>query len=400
MKPKKFQQFRLFIFLCLFCTGYPLIADMFSDSALGYSIDLPEGFTLVNSRASSRYVYQHSLVPVGLQIAVYPYRQFKGIEQAAEHIVSQLNAEKRAVSFFLQGNPALTAHIDFMQQRQKQAGWLLVLPLSEQRGWLVVLTTSIAEKAQEYEPVMISALDAVFISRQSFFEPGPMMQAVYPKTGAVKSEMEFNGKKLPVYFDGSDSEANQAVVDREFAVLTLYLNSPLQEKAWKRYYRMIYRDSLSRCRHIPLMVEKELIDVSQEGKRPSAEKIAASVLEWLQGFTYMRNQNSADFLNLPTVCREKSGDCDSRALLLALILQHFGIDTVLMIAPQHKHAVAAVDCAGEGARFTHKGKQYLIAETTAQVPMGRIAQDLANPRDWFAVDWYRSRETDEYRYRN
>ncbi|MEL3907012.1 MAG: hypothetical protein P1P65_08335 [Treponema sp.] len=389
MKPEKIQHFVFFILLCLFSISHPLTADVFSDSGLGYSIDLPEGFKLVNARAGSRYVHQHTLLPVGLQIAVYPYRQFKGIEQAAEHITSQLNAGKRAVSFLFQGNPALTAHISFTQQRQKQTGWLLVLPLAEQRGWLVVVTTAPAEKAHECEPVMISALDAVFLGRQSFFEPGPMMQAVYPKTGAVKSELNFNGKKLPVYFDGSDSEANQAIIDREFAVLTLYLNSPLQEKAWKRYYRMIYRDSWSRCRHIPLMLEKELIDVSQGGKRPPAETTAAAVLEWLQGFAYKRNENGADFLNLPAICRDQSGDCDSRALLMALILQHLGIDSILMIAPQHKHAVAAVDCAGEGARFTHNGTQYLIAETTAQVPMGRIAQEFADPRDWFAVDWYR-----------
>ena len=129
---------------------------------------------------------------------------------------------------------------------------------------------------------------------------------------------------------------------------------------------------------------------------PSAEAVAASLLAWMQNFTYKRDENGADFLNIPAVCTDQSGDCDSRALLMAVILQHFNIDSILMIAPGQSHAVAAVDCTGEGARFTHNGKRYLIAETTAKVALGKIAQDLADPNLWFAVDWYTPPERDEY----
>ena len=395
MKPKKIQQFVSFIFLA-FLLGYPLKAELITNPAFGYTLDLPEGFRPVPSRTDSRYVYQHTIIPVGLQIALYPYKQFNTVEAAAAHIVSQLNAQKKTIRFLMQGNPALTAHLQFVQQNQKQAGWLLIMPLAEQKGWLVALTTTQEEKAREYEPLMISSLDAVFTGRQSFFEPGPMIQAVYPKEGTVKKSIRFNKKTISVYFDRSDSEANQAVIDREFALLTRYLNSPLQEKAWKRYYRMIYRDSLSRCRHLALMLEKELIEVSGAGKLPAAEKIAAAVIDWMQDFTYTRDPSGADFLNIPAVCTDQSGDCDSRALLAAVILQHFNIGSVLMIAPDQKHAVAAIDCAGEGARFTHNGKRYLIAETTAKVPLGQIAADLADPDLWFAVDWYAPPDKDEY----
>ena len=395
MKRKKIQHFLYFIFLT-FCLASPLEAELFTDSQLGYTIDLPEGFRAVTARAGSRYIYQHTLIPVGLQIALYPYRQFASVEAAAEHITAQLRAQKRAIRFLVQGNPALTANLQFTQQNQKQAGWLLVLPLAEQKGWLILLTTTQAERAQEYEPLMISCLDAVFTGRQSFFEPGPMIQAVYPKEGTVKKEVLFNGKKLSVYFDRSDSEANQAVIEREFALLTLYLDSPMQKKAWQRYYRMIYRDSLSRCRHLSLMLEKELIEVDSKGKRPAAEKITAALLTWMQDFTYTRDESGADFLNIPAVCTDRSGDCDSRAVLMAVLLQHFNIDSLVMIAPEQKHAVAAVDCPGDGARFTHNGKRYLIAETTAKVPLGKIAQELADPSIWFAVDWYTPPEQDEY----
>ena len=394
MKQKKIHYGITILFLT-FLFVYPLKAELVGDAQLGYTIDLPEGFRLVTSRAGSRYIYQHTLVPAGVRIALYPYQQFKTVDAAAEHIVSQLYAQKKALRVTLQGNPAIAAHLVFTQQNQRQAGWLLVQPLPEQKGWLIVLSTAPEEKAQAAEPLMISCLDAVFTGRQSFFEPGPMIQAVYPREGAVKKEVPFQGKKLSVYFDRSDSEANQAVIDREFALLTRYLNSPLQEKAWQRYYRMIYRDSLARCRHLALMVEKELIEVNGGGKLPSADKVAAALLEWMQGFTYTRDENGADFLNIPAVCTDRSGDCDSRALLMAVLLNHFNIGSILMIAPEQKHAVAAVDCEGAGARFTYKGKRYLIAETTAPVALGQIAQDLADPSLWFGVEWYTPPALDE-----
>lgn len=395
MKRKRFHHF-LYAILLSFWVAHPLPAELLTDPALGYTIDLPEGFRLVTSRTGSRFIYQHTLIPVGLQVAIYPYRQFGTVENAMEHITAQLQAQKKSIRFLLQGNPALAANLQFTQHNQKQAGWLLVVPLAEQRGWLAVLTTTQEDKASEYEPMMISSLDAVFIGRQSFFEPGPMIQAVYPKEGTVKKDIDFNGKTLSVYVDRSDSEANQAVIDREFALLTRYLNSPLQEKAWKRYYRMIYRDSIMRCRHLALILEKELIEVTGGGTLPPAEAVAAALLEWIQQFSYARDENGADFLNIPAVCTDRSGDCDSRALLLAVLLQHFNIDSILMVAPTQKHAVAAVDCTGDGARFKHGRKRYLIAETTAKVPLGQIAQDMADPSLWFAVDWYAPPSRDEY----
>ena len=185
MNRKKIQHL-LCLILLSFCIGHPLRAELVNNPSLGYTLDLPEGFRQVNSRDNSRYLYQNTIIPVGLQIALYPYQQFSTVAAAADHIFSQLKAQKRAIQFLLQGNPALVANLQFTQQNQKQAGWLLVQPLAAQKGWLVVLTTTQAAKAQEYEPMMISCLDAVFTSRQSFFEPGPMIQAVYPKEGAVK----------------------------------------------------------------------------------------------------------------------------------------------------------------------------------------------------------------------
>jgi hypothetical protein len=44
-----------------------------------------------------------------------------------------------------------------------------------------------------------------------------------------------------------------------------------------------------------------------------------------------------------------------------------------------------VDLQGAGARFDWAGKQWLVAETTAQVALGRIGQKVSDPTHWLGI---------------
>lgn len=387
MKYKKIQYRAVFFFTLFFLyLNITAIAEQIYNTTWGYALDLPEGFILMNSAGSERFAFQHTMVPVSLQIALYPKKQFSGIEETARHIVNQFSAEKKALRFSYLGNAAMLTFLQFKIESKEQAGWLLTLELTNQKGWMVVCTYTDASIMKKHELLMLSVLDAVFMTPQAYTEPGPVTQAVYPKTEPIRTETTFNGKTIVFNFDSIDSEANQSVIDREFSVLSLYIDTPFLQAAWQRYYRIIYRDSWSRCHTISQAIEKELTPTAKGTVSP--EYIAAIVLQWLQHFTYSRDRKGADFTNLPSICTKQTGDCDSRAVLMAVILQQLDIDTILLISPRHQHALAAIDCSGEGARFVHNGKGYLIAETTAQVPLGRIAQEQADPAAWFAVDWY------------
>lgn len=388
MKYKK-MQYRTVLFSIFFFLYFTIAAaaEQIYNTKWNYALDLPEGFILMNSAESERFAFQHTMVPMSLQIALYPKKQFSGIEETARHIVNQFSAEKKALRFSYLGHTAILAFLQFKIENQEQAGWLLALELANQKGWMVLCTYTDAGVMKKHELLMLSVLDSVFLTPQSYTEPGPVTQAVYPKTELLRTETDFNGKAVVFNFDSIDSEANQSVIDREFSVLSLYIDTPFLQAAWQRYYRIIYRDSWSRCHTVSQAIEQALT-LAAEGVMPPPEHIAASVLQWLQSFTYTRDRKGADFMNLPSICTKQIGDCDSRAVLMAVILQQLNIDTILLISPQHRHALAAIDCTGEGARFLHNGKGYLIAETTAQIPLGRIAQEQADPAAWFAVDWY------------
>jgi hypothetical protein len=124
-----------------------------------------------------------------------------------------------------------------------------------------------------------------------------------------------------------------------------------------------------------------------EGRGISREEIPRLLLSWLQSFKYDRTGTLSDLLCPIAGAVSQSGDCDSRALVYAILLDYFGIDAILMVSSEYSHALAAVDTSGEGARFFHDGKQYLIAELTEQVALGMIAADMADSSKWLGVSF-------------
>ncbi len=109
---------------------------------------------------------------------------------------------------------------------------------------------------------------------------------------------------------------------------------------------------------------------------------------------FKKNKNERDNentkkKNLPQALLEKKADCDSRAMLMILMLKQMNVDAVLFISPNKSHSVAGVDCSPEsGVCFLHNQKNYVLAETTAHVKLGSVAKEMADQRDWFAVDFY------------
>lgn len=382
------KTFFIIILSLFFYSAQKLNCEILYSPSWGYSLDLPEGFVLVEKNDSDKYLFQHSIQPVDLQIILYTKAKYKNIESLSENIFSQMDMTHQDMNFIWCENKCLFSLTSFnlsgQNKKIQMAGWVLIIELNQEKGWLVLFSYTESTKAKECEALMISALDSVFINEISYIEPGPITSVLYPKKGEENISYDFNGKKINIVIDKSDFEAGQSVIDREFSLLTTYLKTNYVEKAWQRYYKMIFRDSWRRILPISFAVNLEL----KSKNKLNANQTAAEILKLLQGFTYTRQQDGSDFINLTQTFIESTGDCDSRSLLMVLILKQLGIDSILLVSPKHAHALSAVKISGDGAFFEYNGKRYLIAETTAKVKIGQIAQDMANLEDWFPVEFY------------
>ncbi len=181
----------------------------------------------------------------------------------------------------------------------------------------------------------------------------------------------------------ADVEAAWATIEREGRILQQFANAPpeIRTMAWRRYYQMLYTDA-----YYDMRAPAEVISGRLEAHGVIHSELPAEILNWLQGFGYQRSGGISDVEPAWVCIANESGDCDSLGLMYMALLQHLGIDSVLMISEVHAHAIVGVDTPGPGARFPFLEKQWLVAELTAEVPIGMIAPDQADPVDWMGFD--------------
>jgi hypothetical protein len=203
------------------------------------------------------------------------------------------------------------------------------------------------------------------------------------------------GRKAQYGYDSASLEAAQVVIRREDRVLKVYAQLYAEKdqevalEAWKRFYRVAWRDSYSRLDEIAFRAARAAEESWNEsnpaaGKMPP-EYLAAKTLEWVQGFVYKRSDDGTDFINPFQAAVTGTGDCDSRALLHAIVLQHAGVDAALMVSSKFSHALTACDVPGKGARFPFDGKKWLVAETTDRVGIGLIDDKMSEISEWMGV---------------
>ena len=80
-----------------------------------------------------------------------------------------------------------------------------------------------------------------------------------------------------------------------------------------------------------------------------------------------------------------TGDCDSRTLLLTIILHQIGIDAVLLVSTKYKHSAIGINLGGDGARIKYNNNSYLYTELTDVVDIGLVPKDTADLSAWIPM---------------
>lgn len=313
---------------------------------------------------------------------------FEEIETMYSFYLGELGAESRnSTAFAYSGNPAKAGSLEFTFNGKKQTGYMLCIETP--RVDLVGVAFAENSHFPAYQDTLLSALDSISIGENGLMSPGPISQSAspYPDPDRDMFVLRFGEKEIPIALSARLLEASQEVIEREARVLVVYAGSPYAEEAWQRYYRIIYRDIYRRSRPIYTALQPHL-----SPKELEPREIAAGLLRWVQDFEYSRLENSvSDCLTPLKGAVDHTGDCDSRALLMTILLHYYGIDAVLMVSGSYGHSMVGVDVPGPGARFQYNGKAYLVAETTDQVDLGLIDQSMADASGWLGVDFLNTR---------
>jgi len=376
--------------LLLAALSADISAQLFAPPGKGFTIDLPVGFECVQQDPDGNgYLFSYNMLPVTLIIKLYDKGACRDAAGAAATALGKLRA--RYETAVMQWNGAECAISSFSMtlpgSETGQEGWAAAAPLPNESGWLTAICYADQDRTWYCARAINSALDSLCIGEAGRRTPGIMTSFAFPGTGKKEVTLTIHGKKVKSAVGSDDAEANKYVVEREYAILTLYARNKNWLEAWRRYYRMIHRDACRRTARLAADIYKTLYPaaVKADSKNPDMEYIR-QLLSWIQEFSYVRDPQNADFTDIVSCATGSPSDCDSRSLLLCILAEHAGIQSALFISREYSHAIAGLALSAGGAKITVNGTAYLLAETTAKVDPGLVAQDMSDESKWIAVE--------------
>ena len=358
----------------------------------GFRIDPPQGYELTGGDGKDRFSFRFPEEETQLDLGVYavtlqpdgsrsknPYASAAAL---AADVQRRLNNQGDITPFTYGNKQAVLMGLRFSGSDGLLQGWGLCIELASpehpgEKPLLLALAYGPVRRGNIGD-IHFSALDSIVPTPQDRLTPGPITAYQYPR--GAPQQVPLAGLAVEARIYEHDAAAAQALVDREFRILRRYINAPQWKEAWIRFYRAIYRDSFDRLAHAAFILER-FWNIPELEDRDLAEK----ALHWVQSFTYERDLLGSDFVNLVSAALEGRGDCDSRALLWAVILEQAHIPAAIMVSPHYSHAMGLADLPGAGARFTLEGTSWLVAETTGSVSLGRINARMRETRYWLGV---------------
>jgi hypothetical protein len=156
---------------------------------------------------------------------------------------------------------------------------------------------------------------------------------------------------------------------------------------WAEVYRRIYNYSSPQINTVFEGFNK----IFKKEKFDARDRVYF-VITFVQNISYERPGGVLDLFPPLGTLAYRYGDCDSKALLLYVILEKMGVDCAMLWSYNYKHAMLGIKFSGRGDYLTANGKKYYFLETTyPKWNIGDLPPEFNNTRFWF-IDEIDSRD--------
>jgi hypothetical protein len=159
---------------------------------------------------------------------------------------------------------------------------------------------------------------------------------------------------------------------------------PLTESriVWAEVYRRVFNFSSPQMKSVLEGLNKIFIEENFDDR----DKVYF-VITFVQNISYDRPGGTLDLFPPLGTLAYRFGDCDSKAMLLYVILERMGIDCAMMWSYNYKHAMLGIKVNGRGNFLTANGKKYYFLETTyPNWDIGEIPPEFGNTTFWFVAE--------------
>jgi hypothetical protein len=373
--------FFIIVTLLLLSSLLPANAEKITVEGYAYVLDLPEGWGPIDTTDLAKVSFANPEHTIVFQVYSFPGDKYFKASEIYTDIKSKLKATGDYENFSFMSKNACISELAFSTGKLAVKGYFIFINGDKTDYTLACFTPE--EFYKQNLSSIFSSLDSFSLDESGRLFPGPVSQVYYPFPGpeAKPVSIDFNGKKYSILLDQNELDAASMVIEREALLLSTYPAG--SEDAAKRLYRIVYRDNYARLTRL-----FDAISVDYKSGKKTQKDFILDTLSWIQGFPYSRTESPSDLSSPLASAFNKTGDCDSRSLLLVTLLHHFKIDAVLLVSLEFQHAGTGVPkdlVKSEGIYFTFNNKKYLYAETTKKIAIGNIASDMFDQEAWFPV---------------
>ncbi len=362
-------------------------AHQFRNAQLGYVVDVPAGWEIAEAATPELVSFIDPKGVAVFQVFSFPGDTFEGPAEIDAFIRQQLGASGDSAPFMFNDREAILADLTFASGEGGPEFRGYYSFVDRQDRDYAVMSFAEVSKYEGYHDFLLTNVDSFAADEEGRLLPGPVSQFyyAYPPPDPEPQRFDFEGSAVTLELDAEETEATQVLIEREARILTAYGVERWGAagewvEAWKRFYRVIYRDNVDRLEGLAADLEEHFRNAGV-----ARSEIPARLLDWLQEFEYARTGTLSDLQSPTSSLMTRTGDCDALALIYIILLHHMDFDAILMVSNQYAHALAAVDVEGAGARYEYEGTGYLVAELTVDVELGMIHQEMADPAGWIPV---------------
>ncbi|QEN04845.1 hypothetical protein EW093_09055 [Thiospirochaeta perfilievii] len=359
-----------------------LYSELVSVPEFNYSINPLEGWNIQPYSDGSELSWLSSDNNIALYASAWRGDKFSTLRDMFQSLTKDYDAYGSIVPFDYLGNESGIGEIELNINSIPHKGWALFINGDDFDYYLISFTLS--QNYEEFTSEIQSVVDSFSFGELGALSPGPISSFVdnSPSREFKKYNIDFFGHSLTVSASEYDFGTTQALIEREAIIMENYSHDPKNfYNAWVRYYQIIFRDNYSRLD--PLF--NSLYPYFADNKYSDYE-IVEILMFWIQGYKYDRTLESrSDLINPLEASLTKMGDCDSRSLVLGILLHKFGIENILFTSEKVKHALIGVSCEGEGYSFDIEGKKYLAVELTKKSLIGEIDESFKDLKLWTPV---------------
>ncbi len=148
---------------------------------------------------------------------------------------------------------------------------------------------------------------------------------------------------------------------------------------WAEVYRRVFYYSAPKMNAVINGFNKIFIDENFEDR----DKVYF-MITFVQNIRYDRPGGELDLFPPLGTIAYRFGDCDSKAMLLYVILERMNVDCAMLWSYNYKHAMLGIKVNGRGNFLTTNGKKYYFLETTyPNWNVGEIPPEFGNTKFWF-----------------